>query len=72
MIIELEKIAISRFIELVEKYLKLPPIENKRELVVPCIEKLIEYGVFTEDELRLELQKNHISLHEKYFKMTEE
>ena len=66
-IIDFEENAVNQFVEWAGEYLNLPPVDNKRELVIPCIEKLIECGVFTEKELKAELLKNHISLHEKYF-----
>ncbi len=69
MIIDFEKFVANKFLKWVSAYLNLPKIKDNRDLIQPCISVLIEKGVFTIEELRAELRKNNIILHEKYYKI---
>lgn len=69
MIIDFNEAVARKFLNWVSEYLYFPEITDCEKAIRPCIETLIENGIFTVRELKSELQKNNISLHEKYFNM---
>lgn len=66
-IINIDKAAANKFIDWANKYFDFPDVADTRDLIRPCIEFFIENEIFTLSELKAELRRNNISLHEKYF-----
>ena len=65
--INFELVMAVRFAAWAEQYLNCPPTDDKRQITRPCLAILLGSGDFTMPQLKEELRKNHIQLHEKYF-----
>lgn len=75
--IDFDLMGAKKFIDWISYFVTLPPEEcngvkySLVEFIVPGMITLVEKNVFSLDEIRNELRRANISIHEKYFKAVE-